>query len=1127
MALPPADVIIPIASPTPFRNLLSEFAKLIDSQGISIDMLIKSIDNLGEEYKTFTVEDEYINDFKALVRDELSNRVNSLFKDITDKLIATNPHLAKVFQLPNNSDKDFEKIGNFTIHLSYHDTKTKTNKVKEVILTYGELLTKYNTFKNIIQSAFSNIELITTQREFTESFFNDAVSTINMHVSTSRDFFDTEGVSKQCDTANSIKWPYELIPGRFSDSYLHKDWTKYCYICGKEINANNGPSQCEHILPVFQACTFNCLIQVSTDLVNATPERQALYKLEYAGSHPCCNILKSNNSFINIDPTRDPPISINYNYIYTLLTIINSKASNNNSDCYDLLIANIAEQVNVIDKLYLKDLVTHLNNTLKTNNGTFATSGIILLFLTINQFIAFQPAIEQTIISILSGGIKKIKKMMQFKLHSIDTFCDKELSQIMKLAYDSKEEDTKNYLDFIGLITNEEYENFLRYIQQYVQVTPPARRFVQEAPLGAPPSEFFYTNIRDMMSHMKPFEYHKIFLNTDNFNKMEEMTNPSNYKEVSYPNAGNNLFQEKIKYFFKSLVFQFYGVKSGDDESWFTTISNVQISKKEKNSLIEFCKAYIGLEFLYIIIYKLSKLGSTLEQPFIDRLQNCYEKYKQYYITFINYFFIYQSFYILSTNDDITIANLFPTASMDGGDIKDLEKTIIYYAGTTYYNIWNILLIKDKSILEQFVTKAVEIMNTVNTEEEINKMDEETVNITNGVNILTFELVKILTELFDDPEVKRCLIIYKIDMGHAKPLGSAKIHDLRNLIPLPELPQAGGVRESVVRASNKNRSKLTSEYAKHIRQDNAIKIRDAIRDRNRDMNRDMNSMQLDKLETMQLDELETMQLDELETMRLDGLETMQLDKLETLPLDKLRTFIDGIKSFNQKSLLTELSSKSTHYNLRQNPTQMLQLNMAGPLNQQIKTFSSANFAIYVYEPAIYLDIYRCILIDKLFEQKIKDMINTKTVYSNDEILTDEDIALLQNVITGDFITGDYPLLKNNKYFFTITNDPYSKYLYLFTKCNLFLFYHSTSGYITDLFDNKLYATQSVSKGGGKKYYKNITKKLKKKKIVKKTKEKLKTKSRKHKSRKHKSRKHKSRKHKSRKHKSKFTKTLKK
>jgi hypothetical protein len=1051
MALPIADVIMPIASPTPFRNLLSEFAKLIDSQGISIDMLIKSIDNLGEEYKTFKVEDKYLDDFIALVRDELSNRVNSLFKNITDKLIAKNPQLAHVFQLSNNSDKDFEKIGNFTIHLSYYDKKTKTNKEKEVILTYGELLTKYNTFKNIIQSAFSNIELITSQREFTESFFNDAVSTINMHVSTSRDFFDTEGVSKQCDTAYSIKWPYSLIPvipERFSDSYSYKEWINYCYICGKVINTNNGPSQCEHILPVFQACTFNCLIQVSTDLVNATPERKALYKLEYAGSHPCCNILKSNNSFINIDPTKDPPISVNYSYIATLLNIINSKASDNNSNCYDLLIADITAQVKVIDELYLKDLVAYLNSTLKANDGTFATSGIILLFLTINQFIAFQPAIEQTIISILSGGVKKIKKIMQFKLYSIDTFFDKELSKIMKLAYDSKEVDTTNYLDFIGLVTNvDEYQDLLKYIQNYVELANPARKVV-----SAQNPDFFYTNIRDMMSHMKQFEFHKIFLNTDNFDKMEEMTNPSNYNKVSYPNAGaNNLFQEKIKYFFKSLVYQFYGVKSGDDESWFTTISDVQISKKEKDSLIEFCKAYIGLEFLYIIIYKLSIIKIRLEQPFIYRLQNCYEKYKQCYITFINYFFIYQSFYILSTNDNITIANLFPIDSMDMNDKEDLKKIIIYYAGTTYYNIWNILLTKKKSILEQFVTKAVEIMNAL---EEKNKTDEETVNITNGVNMLTLGLVNILTELFDDPEVKRCLIIYQIDMGHAKPLGSAKIHDRRNLTPLPELPQAGGVHES-----NKNRNKLTRDYTKHQRQNTAIRLQNDIKHANRDMNR--------------------------------------------MPLDKLETFINDIKRFDKESLLTELSSKSTHYNLRQNPTQMLQFNVAGTVEQPIATFRSANFIIYVYEPAIYLDIYRCILIDVidgLFKQKIEDMINTKAVYSNDEILTDEDIALLQNVITGEYLT----LLMNNKYFFTT----YPEYLYLFTKCNLFLFYHSTSGYITDLFDNKLYATKSMSKGGGKKYYKNITKKK-----VKKTKEKLKTKTRKHKLIKHKSKKHKSRKHK--------------
>jgi hypothetical protein len=227
-----------------------------------------------------------------------------------------------------------------------------------------------------------------------------------------------------------------------------------------------------------------------------------------------------------------------------------------------------------------------------------------------------------------------------------------------------------------------------------------------------------------------------------------------------------------------------------------------------------------------------------------------------------------------------------------------------------------------------------------------------------------------------------------------------------------------------------------------------------------------------------------------------------------------------------------LDTISTHgYDLRPNPTPVLQVN----IDKNIERLVNDTIRICIYKPAYISTIYRCILIDSGFIIKIQEMITTRVVYSNGEILDDTDIKLLEDLIAfkkdNTLIRLGYDELFNDSTFFS----RHPKYLPLFEKCNLFLYYNSADYSVRDIYDNKLYAASH--RGGGKKYYKKITKKLKNKKIVKKTKEKLKTKTRKHKlrkhklikhkSRKHKSKKHKSIKHKSIKHKSKFTKTLKK
>ena len=93
-----------------------------------------------------------------------------------------------------------------------------------------------------------------------------------------------------------------------------------------------------------------------------------------------------------------------------------------------------------------------------------------------------------------------------------------------------------------------------------------------------------------------------------------------------------------------------------------------------------------------------------------------------------------------------------------------------------------------------------------------------------------------------------------------------------------------------------------------------------------------------------------------------------------------------------------------------------------------------------------------------------------------------DTELLGNLIiqkneAGNRVIGGstlYDELFNDRTFFSA----HAKYLPLFEKCNLFLYYDTADLSVRDIYDNKLYASYGGPILGGKKYYKN-NKKIKK------------------------------------------------
>jgi hypothetical protein len=589
----------------------------------------------------------------------------------------------------------------------------------------------------------------------------------------------------------------------------------------------------------------------------------------------------------------------------------------------------------------------------------------------------------------------------------------------------------------------------------------------------------------------------------------------------------------KIKIFFSTLVKQFYPYNA----------TQSSFSKREELSLLEFCKAYIGLEFVYIIIYfqhdyhkKSQKAGLLGEQvefftpEIIVKINTCCANYKKYYMEFVTYFFIYQSIHILYTSN-------FNSLTLDQADGTETEtekkKTIIEHSGETYYDILELLSkhTEYKVWLTDTIIRFIDIIENRGIE-AIPSEKVELKTITDRVLQIKPEVFKIFMNLFDtEAKFKEILTIYNVDS-----IGSAAFR--KKIIKLPDKPSIGFV--AAMPNAGINYAPPPPPPPAAMSQD-GINYASAILDTDADA--DMPSVSMPQDGGIPITDRTTLQRqymtkrqgsfdDRRKQERSDKMITTRgiVDANTIEQKTELEQFIRELQKIEKIDIIDEFKTRSSRnvYELRPAPTQLLQNNLGQKISRLVINDAEGGIHICIYSPAIILTIYRCILIDTKFVTKILEMIKSKYVFSNGELLDDTDIQLLTKLID---IQVDKPGLGRQVYnklrsestFFT----EYSNYIPLFEKCNLFLYYDSADNSVRDIYDNKLYASGGGVILGGKKYHKKITKKLKNKKIVKKTKEKLKTKSKKHKPRKHKSRKHKSRKHKSRKHKSKLTKTLKK
>jgi len=700
-----------------------------------------------------------VGNFNKYICSAFSTLLDITFLEITNKLIT------KVsgggVQL---TYAQLAAAGHFTIEVKFPDTTTKSHKMRKYTVSYSDMLTKFNVFKQAIDKAFDTTDIYITQSDFMKKFFNETLSLLNMNIGEARKLFESIPATEQCEIANNIPWPGTPTPNRFTTPF---HWQRYCYICGNPITAAY-PAQCEHIIPLMQACAFNCLIQNSTNMTTASAESKQLFKLEYAGAHKCCNLLK-NISFITININKNPPITINTKAIFKLLTEIRDRAAgpddNRRLGCVNVPKFDINKRVVDIITNYLQPIVDLLNAKLQAPTGTsYSSSGLILLYIRINQFLAFQPSIEQTILSILTGSVKtemihiKVLTSTPFKIR---TKLEKEIIDKLKTqSYTSISSVNSHHLLDIGF--------------EQIYVDEIRKHIIAKADFTDPRGQ--YASFLSLFNYIKGFLSYpsiKIFQSYDyffNINHPSNSFNISHFRHVKYPpTAASSPLTKKIKYFFKSLINMFY---SEDRQT---------ISKKEEDALSNLCKKYIGMEFTYIISYYLE----NTEWPDLERLKNtrqtCHDNYAISYIQFVTHFFIYQLLNILYLLDYIT-------PIIDTENVITLEhlREIMQnqnLVGETFFNLYAFLYTKPagKTLIDWLIGQAITKLEPIKTELEAGV--EELEQITTLVTSCEQNFYSLFSDLLLDPTNIHIIVVKN----------PSPTQDITNLFkPIDSIPLTSG-----------------------------------------------------------------------------------------------------------------------------------------------------------------------------------------------------------------------------------------------------------------------------------------------------------------------------------------------
>lgn len=185
------------------------------------------------------------------------------------------------------------------------EPKVRATKNRVLISSLGTFEPRKRKIRNLSElcslkagELFSHVFKLSTQARFT--YNDDSVDTY----SAARDWFERADATQQCENT---------APGKKD----HLKPSDLCYICGLPLIINgkqNGPLECEHILPVAQACLFLDLYRsdykeiMKEGNIKLTSLQQQIKEnlaVEYNWAHQCCNQIKSSISFVKFDDTRN------------------------------------------------------------------------------------------------------------------------------------------------------------------------------------------------------------------------------------------------------------------------------------------------------------------------------------------------------------------------------------------------------------------------------------------------------------------------------------------------------------------------------------------------------------------------------------------------------------------------------------------------------------------------------------------------------------------------------------------------------------------------------------------------------------------------------------------------------
>lgn len=185
------------------------------------------------------------------------------------------------------------------------EPKIRATKNRVLINALGKFEQRKRKIRNLSElcslkagELFSHVFKLGTQATFT---YND--DSVDIY-SAARNWFERADATQQCENT---------APGKKD----HLKQTDLCYICGLPLILNgkqNGPLECEHILPVAQACLFldlyrseykNIMKSGNSNLSSLEQQIKQNLSVEYNWSHQCCNQIKSSISFVKFDEIQN------------------------------------------------------------------------------------------------------------------------------------------------------------------------------------------------------------------------------------------------------------------------------------------------------------------------------------------------------------------------------------------------------------------------------------------------------------------------------------------------------------------------------------------------------------------------------------------------------------------------------------------------------------------------------------------------------------------------------------------------------------------------------------------------------------------------------------------------------